>query len=139
MNIDKMTMAQLKELADQMGLEIPEGAKKADLIALIEAEAKDEPEAPEEPEEPEEAQEPEQEKTVYMAYVGPSIPGGLLSHGKILYGTKDSIREYLAPVLAKYPKIESLMVPVVQMGQAMKDVKNPNKLLYHKAQEVLNK
>ncbi|MCU0891998.1 MAG: hypothetical protein MUE77_09695 [Sandarakinorhabdus sp.] len=33
----KLSVAELKELADKLGLTLPAGAKKADIIALIEA------------------------------------------------------------------------------------------------------
>ena len=136
MNIEKMTISQLKALADQMGITVPAGAKKADIMALIEAEAAQEEREPEQKTPTKEAA--QEEPASYQAYVGPPIPGGLLQYGKILYGTRDSIREYLAPVLENYPAVESLLVPMGSMASAMKDVKNPKKLLYHKAQELVN-
>ena len=34
--LGKMTVAQLREVADERGIEIPKGAKKADIISLLE-------------------------------------------------------------------------------------------------------
>lgn len=155
MNIEEMTVKQLVELAKQMGIAVPSGAKKAELIELIEAKDQENAESAQEAAqdqkdtggEQEGAQTTEDaggdqeatqkpEKSHYMAYVGPSIPGGVLSYGKILYGTDTSIREYLAPVLECYPKVEGLLVPMDNMAWAMKDVKNPKKLMYHRAQEL---
>ncbi len=160
MNYNKMTVKELKELAAERGVTIPSAANKAQIIAALQAEAAPEAEtadeqeaAPETAQEaetadeqeaaPETAQEAETatepEKPDYMAYVGPSLPGGQLSFGKILYGTKASIRAYLAPILEKHPKITGLLVPMEGMNKAMKDVKNPDKLLYHLAAEVADR
>lgn len=150
MNVENMTVKQLRELVEQMGTAVPSGAKKADLIELIAAKEQEAAQDQENTESTQEgvqttedagcgqegAQEPE--KSHYTAYVGPSIPGGVLSYGKILYGTDTSIREYLAPVLERFPKAEGLLVPMDNMAQAMKDVKNPKKLLYHRAQELIS-
>lgn len=154
MDLTKKTVKQLRELGAELGLTLPEKATKDELLEILEAEMPTEPETMEEadqmetdrnlpePEDTEadmedlepEALEPEQKG--YMAYVGPSIPGGLLPHGKILYGTKTTIGAYLEPVLEKFPEAEALMVPMCQLETAMRDVKNPDKLLYHKAQAL---
>lgn len=138
MNIEDMTVKQLREVAEQMGLAIPSGAKKAEIIELIEDAAPEETgEDTTEAEAPEETgEDTTEDKPGYQAYVGPSLPGGLLPYGKILYGTRASIAEYLRPVLERYPKIQSLMVPIEDMNRAMQDVKDQKKLLYHLAQEI---
>ena len=164
MNYSDMTVKDLRELAKERELEVPAPGNKAQLIIALEAADEGLPEEPEIIPEPEDDQEPEiipepeddqkpeiipepednqkpetipePETSKYMAYVGPAIPGGLLSHGKILYGTDTSIREYLAPVLERFPKVEGLLVPMERLEQAMKDVKNPKKLLFHKAEEL---
>lgn len=123
----------------------PEGAEQEPKEAQEGAETSQEPEEAKEGaepgQEPEEAKEAgeaaqEPETACYKTYVGPNIPGGLLTHGKILYGTEHSIREFLAPVLARYPKVANLIVPMEDTEKAMRDVKNPKKLLFHKAQEL---
>ena len=147
MNYADMTVKELRELAAERGVKAEAPGNKAQLVIALE-EADKAAEAPQEPEEPEEAQEgaepkpdepepeSEPEAACYKTYVGPNIPGGLLTHGKILYGTERSIREFLAPVLARYPKVANLIVPMEDTEKAMRDVKNPKKLLYHKAQEL---
>ena len=160
MNYADMTVKELRELAAERGVKAEAPGNKAQLVIALE-EADKAAEAPQEPEEPEEAQEgagtsqePEEaqegaepkpdepepesepEAACYKTYVGPNIPGGLRTHGKILYGTERSIREFLAPVLARYPKVANLIVPMEDTEKAMRDVKNPKKLLYHKAQEL---
>ena len=160
MNLDEMTVKQLRELGRQMGIDLTGKTRKEELLEAIEnakdaeSEAAPEPEdtaedAPEpedtaedaEPEaapEPEDTAEdaPEPEQKGYMVYVGPSLPGGLLPHGKILYGTQRTIRDYLEPVTERLPEAWELLVPVSGLEQAMRDVKNPKKRLYHKAQEL---
>ena len=154
MNLDEMTVKELRELAKERGIDLTGKTKKEEILDAIqtaepEAEAETAPEAVEAPEEipepvsetelekaEEAAEAPEPEQKGYMSYVGPSLPGGLLPHGKILYGTKATIGAYLEPVLEKFPEAQALMVPVEKLEAAMRDVKNPDKLLYHKAQEL---
>lgn len=132
MNLEKMTVRELRELAEELGIAVAGDIKKQELIALIESKKAGEGE--EKAPETDDVREPE--KSRHKVYVGPSIPGGILSHGKILYGTETSIREYLAPVLERFPKVAGLMVSLDHMSDAMKAVKNPKKLLYHRAQEL---
>lgn len=159
MNLDEMTVKELREAAKERGIDLTGKTKKEEILAAIqtagpeaEEEAEAAPEAVEAPEEipepapetePEKAGEaaeaPEPEQKGYMSYVGPSLPGGLLPHGKILYGTKTTIGAYLEPVMEKFPEAQALMVPVEKLEAAMRDVKNPDKLLYHKAQELKTK
>ncbi|MBQ9269669.1 MAG: SAP domain-containing protein [Oscillospiraceae bacterium] len=150
MNYADMTVKELRELAAERGIKPAYPGNKAQLVIALEeadkgaAELTPEPETAPEPEttpEPEtipetETTQEDNEKPCYKTYVGPNIPGGLLTHGKILYGTERSIREFMAPVLERYPKVESLLVPMEETERAMRDVKNPKKLLYHKAQEL---
>ena len=150
MNLDEMTVKQLRELGRQMGIDLTGKTRKEELLEAIENAKDAEPEAAPEPEdtaedaEPEAAPEPEDtaedapepEQKGYMVYVGPSLPGGLLPHGKILYGTQRTIRDYLEPVTERLPEAWELLVPVSGLEQAMRDVKNPKKRLYHKAQEL---
>lgn len=42
--LSKRTVAELRELADELGVEIPEGAKKAEIVAAIEEPVDPEPE-----------------------------------------------------------------------------------------------
>lgn len=157
MNFDEMTVKELREAAKERGIDLTGKTKKEEILEAIQTaepktEAEAEPEAVEAPEEiPESAPEteaekaeeaaeaPEPEQKGYMSYVGPSLPGGLLPHGKILYGTKETIGAYLEPVMEKFPEAQALMVPVEKLEAAMRDVKNPDKLLYHKAQELKTK
>ena len=135
MNFDEMTVKELREAAKERGIDLTGKTKKEEILEAIQtAEPKTEAEA-----EPEAVEAPEPEQKGYMSYVGPSLPGGLLPHGKILYGTKETIGAYLEPVMEKFPEAQALMVPVEKLEAAMGDVKNPDKLLYHKAQELKTK
>lgn len=149
MELDKMTVKELKALAEEKGLEVPNGAKKDELIRLLAEEQESGTEEPQESsaEEPQDNEKQENtaeveqvqqgEKPYYCAYVGPTIPGGLLTPGKILFGTKSATDAYLAPVLEKYPTAKQLIVPMKELEKGMRDVKNPKKLLYHTAQKLM--
>ena len=86
--------------------------------------------------EPEEPEERDDKKRMKMCYVGPSLPGGFMNHGKILYGTEKSIGDFLEPVVKRYPQVEHLMVPQEKFRAALSDVKNPGKLLFRYAAEI---
>lgn len=141
MELDKMTVKELKALAEEKGVEVPSGAKKDEIIRMLKTEPETTAETPQDNEEPETKVETEQgqqdEKPCYRAYVGPTIPGGLLTPGKILYGTKAATNAYLTPVLEKYPIVKQLIVSMKELEKGMRDVKNPKKLLYHTAQKLM--
>lgn len=141
MELDKMTVKELKTLAEKKGVEVPNGAKKDEIIRLLTEEPETVTEAPQTNEKPETTVEvkrgQQDEKPSYRAYVGPTIPGGLLTTGKILYGTEAATNAYLDPVLKKYPTAKQLIVPMKELEKGMRDVKNPKKLLYHTAQKLI--
>ena len=59
----------------------------------------------------------------HFAYVGPSLPGGVLKQNAILTGSFAKIKAYLADALEKYPQAEKLIFPVEKMGEQLKRVK----------------
>lgn len=54
---------------------------------------------------------------VTLAYIGPSLPAGLLKTNKILIGTKEEIEKELAAVLEKYPLVKKMLVPVEKLAE----------------------
>ena len=56
-------------------------------------------------------------ETVTLAYIGPSLPAGLLKTNKIMIGTKEEIMKELAAVLEKYPLVEKMFVPVEKLAE----------------------
>lgn len=72
-----------------------------------------------------------------VVYVGPTLPGGLLTKGKILYGTDKSISDYVRPVIEKYPAAKELIVPMERAEKARREVKNANTVLYQRAKDLL--
>lgn len=134
MELENMTMEQLKAVAEQMGLDVKGLRKKADLMAAIEAAgAEPTPEA-----EPEAEMEPEPDdiKRLQVVYVGPNVPGGLLTNGKILYGTEKSIREYIEPVRAQFPLVEKLIVPIENANDARAKIQSRRGVLYKYTQDL---
>lgn len=56
-------------------------------------------------------------ETVRLAYIGPSLPAGLLKTNKILIGTREEIDKELAAVLEKYPLVGKMLVPVEKLAE----------------------
>lgn len=56
-------------------------------------------------------------ETVTLAYIGPSLPAGLLKTNKIMIGTREEILKELAVVLEKYPLVEKMLVPVEKLAE----------------------
>ena len=56
-------------------------------------------------------------ETVTLAYIGPSLPAGLLKTNKIMIGTREEIMKELAAVLEKYPLVEKMLVPVEKLAE----------------------
>lgn len=56
-------------------------------------------------------------EAVTLAYIGPSLPAGLLKTNKIMIGTREEIEKELAAVLEKYPLVEKMLVPVEKMAE----------------------
>lgn len=56
-------------------------------------------------------------ETVTLAYIGPSLPAGLLKTNKILIGTREEIDKELAAVLEKYPLVGKMLVPVEKLAE----------------------
>ena len=89
-----------------------------------------------EPEQPA-LEQPEKETIIRRVYIGPTLPGGLLPTGKILYGTEQSIREYLAPVLERWPKAAALLVPMEKANDAQADLRAGRGICYKYAQDII--
>ncbi|WP_051775872.1 hypothetical protein [Paenibacillus tyrfis] len=67
-------------------------------------------------------------------YIGPNLPGGLLSRFRIFRG---GIPEYLESTLREQPKIERLIVPVSGLSEALARTSTPGTIEYAAAQDVL--
>lgn len=61
--------------------------------------------------------EKKERETVTLAYIGPSLPAGLLKTNKILIGTREEIDKELAAVLEKYPLVGKMLVPVEKLAE----------------------
>ena len=65
----------------------------------------------------------------FCVYLGPSIRG-VITHGKVISGSKAEALEVIAAERAKYPLIGSLVVTGEQLPEARVKVKTPGNLLY---------
>lgn len=68
-------------------------------------------------------------ETVTLAYIGPSLPAGLLKTNKIMIGTKEEIRKELAGVLEKYPLVGKMLVPVDKLAEKKDRAKTAGNIL----------
>lgn len=69
------------------------------------------------------------EKTVRLAYIGPTLPAGRLKCNKIFIGTMKEIKAELAEVLGKYPLVEKMLVPVENLAEKKDKVKTAGNIL----------
>lgn len=133
-DLTAMTVAELKAKAAEMGVTIPSGMKKAEIIdAILAAETA----AEDEPKEPEAQEEPEAPEEVYddavkikLVYVGPNLPDGLLTTGRTLWGTEKSIMEYVKPELEKYPRVKVMLVPETEASKVRRDIRESRGIYY---------
>jgi hypothetical protein len=72
---------------------------------------------------------PPHEGVASFAYIGPSLPGGRLIGNALLCGTYGQITEYYGDVIAEYPDIASLIVPVSGLAESRKKAQKGGNLV----------
>lgn len=68
-------------------------------------------------------------EAVKVIYIGPTLPKAQLKTNKIIEGTEEEIKEYLAPVLKKYPLVEKMLVPIDKLADKKDKVKTAGNIL----------
>lgn len=66
---------------------------------------------------------------VKVIYIGPTLPKAQLKTNKIIEGTPETIKKYLAPVLEKYPLVEKMLVPIESLAEKKDKVKTAGNIL----------
>jgi hypothetical protein len=134
---NELTLEQLKVMAKDMGVEATGLRSKKDYAEAIAAVEVDLDDPAQEPEGTEIAAELDDTIRKRVVYMGPNLPGGLLTRGKILSGTEKSLDAFLQPVKQKYPKALRLIVPQSEEGKARRALADPKSLLsrYYKELE----
>ena len=66
---------------------------------------------------------------VTLVYIGPQLPKGKLKTNKIMIGTEEEIKAELEEVLAEYPLVEKMIVPVAQLAEKKDRVKTPGNIM----------
>lgn len=58
-------------------------------------------------------------KVEYMqfAYVGPTLPNGVLKENAVFRGTLEDVKTYLSSAIEEYPQIEKLIVPTNKLAE----------------------
>ena len=72
---------------------------------------------------------PEKAEKVTLVYIGPQLPKGKLKTNKIMSGTEEEIKAELEEVLAEYPLVEKMIVPVAQLAEKKDRVKTPGNIM----------
>jgi hypothetical protein len=74
----------------------------------------------------------------FFCYIGPGITG-LIQHGAIYRGTRETALAAAAAAIEKYPLIKTLIVPGDKLPEARLKVKKPGNALYQNYQRILRK
>jgi hypothetical protein len=69
-------------------------------------------------------------------YIGPGVPGGALPSNRIIKGTREEVETLLADVIAAYPKVKSLVVPVGKLAVSKVKVKKTDNILGKNYEEL---
>ena len=64
-----------------------------------------------------------------FSYIGPNVLGGRLKANIVLNGTHAEITEFYKDVLAEYPSVEKLIVPVSRLADAREKIGKPGNIL----------
>lgn len=78
---------------------------------------------------------PAQEPIRYCVYLGPSIRGAV-QHGAIFKCSRDDACEQLAELIARWPRIRSLIVDGEHLSEARIQLKTPGNGLYEQARRL---
>lgn len=76
-----------------------------------------------------------QEPVRYCVYLGPSIRGAV-QHGAIFKCSRDEACAQLADLIARWPRIRSLIVDGEQLSEARIQLKTPGNGLYEQARRL---
>ena len=84
---------------------------------------------------------PPVKKSIYdgvtnFAYVGPSLPGGMLKNNTILNGTHEQITEYYKEAVEQFPSVGRLFVPVARLAESREKLLRGGNLISRHFQEV---
>ncbi len=73
----------------------------------------------------------------HFVYIGPSVPNGSLTRNSIFSGELEKIEEHLTDVLARFPKVKSLIVPISQLAAASKEIERTGNALNRYREELV--
>ena len=65
-----------------------------------------------------------------FVYAGPSLPRGRLKENAVFNGTFEDVKAYLADVIADYPLVARMIVPVERLSAFHVKVKTPGNLAH---------
>lgn len=77
------------------------------------------------------------EDTDFYMYIGPSIRG-VIQTATIYEGPKDRVLDFLAPAIAKYPRIKSFVISGTDLQFERLKLKKPGTFLFNEYKTFVN-
>ena len=162
-----MTKAELLEIAAKNGVQADDGMTKTAILAALDGANSRAPDGAEPNTSPEEttadgqqaaqggvgqagdregteeetptedAQEAPEGYNLFV-YAGPSLPHGRLKENAVFNGTFEDVKAYLADVIADYPLVARMIVPVERLSAFHVKVKTPGKLAHKYYNDIVS-
>lgn len=137
-----MTKAELLEIAAANGVQADDGMTKTAILAALDGagqagdrEGTEDTAGQETP--PEDAQEAPEGYNLFV-YAGPSLPRGRLKENAVFNGTFEDVKAYLADVIADYPLVARMIVPVERLSAFHVKVKTPGNLAHKYYNDIVS-
>jgi len=73
-----------------------------------------------------------------FVYIGPSVPNGSLIRNSIFSGELEKIESHLSSVLAQFPKVKNLIVPISQLAAASIEIEQSGNALNRYYKELIS-
>lgn len=73
-----------------------------------------------------------------FVYAGPSLPHGRLKENAVFNGTFEDVKAYLADVIADYPLVARMIVPVERLSAFHVKVKTPGNLAHKYYNDIVS-
>lgn len=73
-----------------------------------------------------------------FVYAGPSLPRGRLKENAVFNGTFEDVKAYLADVIADYPLVARMIVPVERLSAFHVKVKTPGNLAHKYYNDIVS-
>lgn len=142
-----MTKAELLEIAAANGVQADDSMTKTAILAALDGANSRAPDGAElntstedtagQETPAEDAQEAPEGYNLFV-YAGPSLPHGRLKENAAFNGTFEDVKAYLADVIADYPLVARMIVPVERLSAFHVKVKTPGNLAHKYYNDIVS-